>query len=306
MFTIWSAPWEQVYEDPWVVPELGFAPGTVTYYSHPHGFTGWSFFRQITPTFAPPAPTGVTATIGTRCNDVRIAWSAVSGVTQYQVLRRPQGSGSFGLITTVTSATQYDDTSAVAGTSYDYQVVSVGSCNSDPSTTVQGQRGSVPAISTDPTSVTTQKNQTAAFSTSATGTTLAYQWKRNGTALSNGAQSGIGTVSGATTANLSISSLAQTAGGSYTCTATNICGSATTSSATLIIACGSSDIAGLGTTVGADGQITQDDYILFNTWFFANDPRADIAGLGGNPGPDGQFTQDDVVLFLNGYVAGCP
>jgi hypothetical protein len=71
------------------------------------------------------------------------------------------------------------------------------------------------------------------------------------------------------------------------------------------VACTPSDVAGPGQTVGADGQLTADDIIVFVGWFFAADARADIAGSGQSVGADGQFTADDLILFINRFFAGC-
>ena len=71
-------------------------------------------------------------------------------------------------------------------------------------------------------------------------------------------------------------------------------------------ACGASDVAGSGQAVGADGELTADDIIVFIGWFVANDARADVASSGQQPGGDGEFTADDVILFINRFIAGCP
>jgi hypothetical protein len=70
-------------------------------------------------------------------------------------------------------------------------------------------------------------------------------------------------------------------------------------------ACSPADIAAVGQTVGADGQLTADDIIVYIGWFFAADARADIAGSGQSVGADGQFTADDLILFINRFFAGC-
>jgi len=69
--------------------------------------------------------------------------------------------------------------------------------------------------------------------------------------------------------------------------------------------CGLSDIAGPGQSIGADGQLTADDIIVYLNWFFASDLRADVAGPGQSTTPDGQFTADDIIVFLNRFFAGC-
>lgn len=66
------------------------------------------------------------------------------------------------------------------------------------------------------------------------------------------------------------------------------------------------DVAGLGGTLGADGQLTVDDIVVYLSQFFANNLAVtDIAQLGGAQGPDGQITVDDLVLFLNLFFSGC-
>jgi hypothetical protein len=73
----------------------------------------------------------------------------------------------------------------------------------------------------------------------------------------------------------------------------------------VVTACGPSDIASPGPTVGSDGELTADDIILFVNWFTSGDPRGDIAGPGPTPGADGEFTADDVILFINRFTQSC-
>ncbi len=70
-------------------------------------------------------------------------------------------------------------------------------------------------------------------------------------------------------------------------------------------ACGLSDVAGPGQSVGPDNTLTADDIIVFLNWFFASDTRADVAGPGQSTTADGQFTADDIIVFLNRFFAGC-
>jgi len=64
------------------------------------------------------------------------------------------------------------------------------------------------------------------------------------------------------------------------------------------------DAAGPGQSVGADGQYTADDIIVYLNWFFASDPRADVSGPGQSPRVDQQLTADDIIVFLNAFFAG--
>ncbi|MFO0490808.1 MAG: GC-type dockerin domain-anchored protein, partial [bacterium] len=72
-----------------------------------------------------------------------------------------------------------------------------------------------------------------------------------------------------------------------------------------VAACGPSDLAGPGQSVGSDGTLTADDIIVFLNWFFAGDTRADVAGPGQSSTPDSQFTADDIIVFLNRFFVGC-
>jgi hypothetical protein len=64
------------------------------------------------------------------------------------------------------------------------------------------------------------------------------------------------------------------------------------------------DAAGPGQSLGADGQYTADDIIVYLNWFFASDPRADVSGPGQSPRVDQQLTADDIIVFLNAFFAG--
>jgi hypothetical protein len=70
--------------------------------------------------------------------------------------------------------------------------------------------------------------------------------------------------------------------------------------------CGPSDVAGSGQQVGADGELTADDIIVFINWFVNSDTRADVGRSGQQPGGDGEFTADDIIVFINRFVSGCP
>ena len=70
--------------------------------------------------------------------------------------------------------------------------------------------------------------------------------------------------------------------------------------------CNAADVAGLGGSIGPDGQLTADDVVVYLAAFFANNLAiADIAVLGGATGHDGQLTADDIVYFLSQFFAPC-
>jgi DNA-binding CsgD family transcriptional regulator len=118
-----------------------------------------------------------------------------------------------------------------------------------------------PFITTQPASVSVCAGGTASFSTAASGTSLSYQWKKNGANLTNG-----GNISGATTASLTINpvtiadadiySVDVTSSGGYTASSNNATLTVApvptiTSSATANAVCNSSSAQNSGLSYSA-------------------------------------------------------
>ena len=103
--------------------------GTTYYYwvkaKNAGGTSGFSSsdsgYRQVG---SPPVPTGVSATDGAYTDKVRVTWNSSSGATAYEVWRHTSNSsGSASKISNPDpTGTSYDDTTAVAGTTYYYWV----------------------------------------------------------------------------------------------------------------------------------------------------------------------------------------
>ncbi len=87
-----------------------------------------------------------------------------------------------------------------------------------------------PAIATHPVSRTNYIGQTAVFEVAATGGRLAYQWRRNGVNLSDGAR-----VYGATSPTLVLSNLTAADAGQYSVVVSNYYGAVTSAVATLVV-----------------------------------------------------------------------
>jgi hypothetical protein len=91
--------------------------------------------------------------------------------------------------------------------------------------------GPGPFIVTQPADQTVTDGQGAAFSLSANGPgPLTYQWRKNDSALADGAN-----ISGATTASLSINPANAADGGTYSCVVSNGCGAVRSRLATLTV-----------------------------------------------------------------------
>ncbi len=127
-----------------------------------------------------------------------------------------------------------------------------------------------PSIQWQPVNLATTPSGTAVFSivASANGgsAVFTYQWFKNGAFISPT------TNPSAATPVLVLNGVQAGDIGSYTCRATNACGSVMSNPAVLSFvnpSCSPSDIAGPGQSPGSDGQLTADDIILFLNRFFA-------------------------------------
>ena len=89
-----------------------------------------------------------------------------------------------------------------------------------------------PAITAQPSDQSVDAGTTVRYTVAATGTPpLSYEWRWNGVALSNG-----GSVSGATTATLTMSNVLTQQAGNYSVVVANTAGSATSANALLVVA----------------------------------------------------------------------
>ena len=127
---------------------------------------------------APAAPTGVAAT-DNRCTDVQVTWTAVTGATSYNVLR---GTTCGTVVATFTGVTSpYTDTSAVAGTTYQYWVVAVNACGTSGNSTCDaGVRLAVPAAPAAPTYTNVSCTTLTVNWTAVSGATAYDLYRRSG------------------------------------------------------------------------------------------------------------------------------
>lgn len=125
----------------------------------------------FTPIYIPGAPTGVTASDGTYMDKVAVSWSSVSGATEYAAFRN--GSQLSGWI----SGTSYNDTSAVPGTVYSYQVKARNPAGtSGLSTANTGYRGMAPAANFSATPTSGPAPLGVAFTDTTTGFPSSWLW----------------------------------------------------------------------------------------------------------------------------------
>jgi fibronectin type 3 domain-containing protein len=97
-------------------------------------------------------PTSIAATDGTYPDKVRVSWGAVSGATSYELWRSAANNSSRASHIDTATASPYDDTSAVSGTTYYYWLKAVNTAGPSAfSTSDAGYRLAPPAA---PTGVT--------------------------------------------------------------------------------------------------------------------------------------------------------
>src|ERR1051326_3702959 len=136
-------------------------------------------------------------------------------------------SGSGGTATATLS------TSALAARSHSITASYPGDANFTPSTSsaiTQLVDAASPSVTGQPANQSVCSGTSASFTVVATGSDLSYQWRKAGANLANG-----GSISGATSATLTINPVAGTDASTYDVVVTNGCGSATSTGATLTV-----------------------------------------------------------------------
>jgi hypothetical protein len=159
-----------------------------------------------------------------------------------------------------------------------YDCVVTGSCGPITSNAASVNVCTTAGITGQPMGQTACPGSTASFQVTASGSGLAYQWRKNTV-----------NIGGATAASLSISPVTAGSAGDYDCVVSTCCNSATSSVAHLTVCAVDFDCSGTLTV--------QDIFAYLNAWFMG-DPRADFDG---NPG----LAVQDIFAFLNAWFAGC-
>ncbi|MEI7658591.1 MAG: immunoglobulin domain-containing protein [Phycisphaerae bacterium] len=145
---------------------------------------------------------------------------AATGTSPLTYQWRKGGSNISG----ATSAT-YSIASVVAGSAGSYDCVVTNTCGSVTTSTATLTVNTLPIWTTQPSSISVAEGQSATLTAAASGSApLTFQWRKNGVAIP-----------GATAASFTVTSVVASDAGSYTCVATNACGSASSNAAELFI-----------------------------------------------------------------------
>jgi len=65
------------------------------------------------------------------------------------------------------------------------------------------------------------------------------------------------------------------------------------------------DLGSTGGVAGSDGELNNNDFVVFIDFFFNANPAADFGSTGGVPGSDGAFDNNDFVTFIDAFFTGC-
>jgi hypothetical protein len=136
-----------------------------------------------------------------------------------------------GRISGATTATLTFDPTMSGDASADYNVIVTGTCGNETSVNTTLNIDTAPVITSQPGNQTLCAGNTATFNVVATGAGLTYQWRKNGINLADG-----GSVSGSTTATLTIDNITVADIADYSVVVSGTCpGTATSANASLTI-----------------------------------------------------------------------
>ncbi|MCA3004432.1 MAG: immunoglobulin domain-containing protein, partial [Phycisphaerales bacterium] len=136
-----------------------------------------------------------------------------------------------------TGGTSYSIASATTADAGSYTVTLTGGafgCNVTSAAASLTVRTQV-AVTNQPDSINRATGSNASFTVAASGTSPTFQWRRNGVNLVNGVNANGTTVSGATTATLTLTSIALADAGNYTVVVDNACNTVTSAAAVLSV-----------------------------------------------------------------------
>jgi hypothetical protein len=189
------------------------------------------------------------------------------------------------------TSTSYSIAVIAAGDAGDYDCVVTNACGSSPSNVATLDVIDDPTITQDPTDQVVTTGATAHFTVVSDG--ALFQWRKDGSPLSDG-----GNIGGATTASLAISNAQESDEGSYSCDVQNGCGVTLSGSATLTV----------NPSTGCPGDFNHDNVvdladltIILGNFGIPSGATADQ----GDMDADGDVDLGDLTAFLGLFGTTC-
>jgi fibronectin type 3 domain-containing protein len=225
---------------------------------------------------APTAATNVSATDGSRCNAVTVAWTAPAGATSFEILRNTVNNPGTATLLGADPASPFIDNTVVGSTVYFYWVRALSSCGPAPlSVANTGFGGTGVVIDVQPQDVSVIEGQNAVFTVEVANAST-YRWRRNGIDLAD-----VGNISGSGTDTLTIESASAADEATYSCFITSPCGNVLSSRATLTV-----NPVPCPADYNQDGGIDGSDVQAFFDEWSQGSANADVNYDGGVDGSD--------------------
>lgn len=178
-----------------------------------------------------------------------------------------------------------------------YDCVVSASCGSATSLAAGLTIAQPPSITSPPASANACVGAAAAFSVTASGGGLSYAWYHDNVLLVDGPTGSGSSISGATTANLTISGVTNADAGLYHSSVSNGCGESTSAPATLTVKVCGECIGDLN----EDGKVDQADLGILLSHYGETGVSPNDGDLDG----DGDVDQADLGIFLAHYGTVC-
>ena len=177
-------------------------------------------FAAISSPQTPSAPFNITITAQDQSNNTVTTFTGTVNLSTTAGTISPSVSGSF-------TNGQRTESVTVTGIGTNLTISATRTGGTETGTSSPFTVCGAPAITGQPAVQTLCAGGNASFTVSATGLGLTYQWQKNGSNISNG-----GTISGATTPTLTLTSVASgDSGATFDCVVSGICSPSATSSA---------------------------------------------------------------------------
>jgi len=182
---------------------------------------------------APATPAGLTASTVAALDRVHLTWQPAADAGSYEVWRSTTNDSSTAtLLATGLRWGIVEDVTAANGQTYYYWIKAVNPAGTSAfSPSMAASTSGAPSITIQPISRTVNVGDNVTFTIVAGGTApFTYQWRKAAVDLADG-----GSISGATTATLTITGAQAGDAGSYDVVVSNSAGSATSTPATLMV-----------------------------------------------------------------------